>query len=208
MEVRQSTRVGVLIVVVSILGAGVTWRAAGVSGTGSDLDQRARQALIQLAQVRAEHDAVIAFEERLFAAYRDHHALADALERDDQDAGARRERAAARALDLLFFAGGPYDSEGRLRYQREEARRFFNESDDRLVELQPRQLEAAAAAARRKRLWLVGVDTVLIASIFFSTLALLWANRMRRLGLAGLGLGAAGAVAFVVVELGITVPAL
>lgn len=207
MAARQSTLVGVLIVLVSVFGAYVTWRAAAVSGTASDLDQRARQAHILQAQIRAENAAVLSFERRMFAAYDEHLELARALDRDGARNEAQRERAVARSMLPLFVASGlPHDLEGHPRFDAEAAARTF-ELDDRLTELRPQELEEAAAAGRTKRFWLVAVDTVLIGSIFFSTLALLGPSVRRRLAAAGLALSIAAVVAFAVVTLAVEVPA-
>jgi hypothetical protein len=203
---RLELLIGLLIVALSIAGAGVTWRAASISGTATDLDQRARQAAIQVAQIDAENAAIVAFEERVFASFRDHHALADALERDGRLRRAQEERAAARAIDLLFFAAAPRN-EGLLpRYQRVQAT-AFEESDPRLRDLEPSELEDAAAVGREKRFALVAVDTALIAAIFISTLAMLIIAVRRWFALAGLALGMAAVVGLIVVEATIRVPA-
>jgi hypothetical protein len=218
-EARQAMLVGILIVLVSVFGAYVTWRAAAASGTAADLDQGARQARILEAQVRAENAAIISFEQRVFTTYADHLALADQLDRDAAGlrtrrpaeaelltARAQRERALARSMLPLFYAATPHDSEQHPRFQREAATRFLD-ADPRLTDLRPGELEEAAAAGRRKRFWLVAVDTVLIASIFFSTLALLGASMRRRLAAAGIVLSIVAAVAFIVVTIVVEVPA-
>jgi hypothetical protein len=207
MATRQSTLVGVLIVLVSIFGAYVTWRAAGASGTASDLDQRARQAHILQAQIRAENASILSFERRMFAKYVDHLRLARGMQRDGAWRAAQEERAVARSM-LPFFAsaGFSYDSAGRPRFDSRAATRSM-ERDPRLADLRPEELDGAADGARTKRLWLVAVDTALIGSIFFLTLALLGSNVRRRLAAAGLAIGISAVVAFAVVTISVEVPA-
>jgi hypothetical protein len=203
---RLELLIGLLIVALSIAGAGVTWRAAAISGTATDLDQRARQAAIQAAEIQAENAAIVTFEERAFASFRDHHALADTLRRDGRLRRAQEERAAARAIDLLFVAARPRNAAGLPRYQRAEAQ-AYEDSDPRLSDLQPSELEAAAAVGREKRFLLVAVDTALIAAIFVSTLAMLIVAVRRWFAFAGLALGIVAAVGLIVVEATIRVPA-
>jgi len=210
----------VLIVLVSIFGAFVTWRAAAASSTAADLDQRARQARILETQIRAENAAILSFEQRLFTNYDDHLARADALSADAAratrvadaaeaerlTAEAQRERAVARSM-LVLFSAPPHDPlSWRPEFQRESLAAQLA-ADGRLTDLRPGELEQAAEAGRNKRFRLVAVDTVLIASIFFLTLALLGASLHRRLAVAGLALGVVALAGFVVVMIISDIPA-
>jgi hypothetical protein len=214
----------VLIVAVTIFGAVVTWRAASAAGTAADFDQRARQAHVFGDQLKGEYESQVSYEARLFESFRSHVKTADALERDAEQLGrrdtslraalrreARVHRAVARALELPFaiapvdgaYPGDPYS---RALYDARAELRSRLDEDPQLQELKPQALEEAANGARDKRLSLVAVDTVVIASIFFLTLALLAARMRREFALAGVSLATAAVVAFVVVQIVVEVP--
>jgi hypothetical protein len=208
--------VGILIVLVSVFGAYVTWRAAAAAGTASDFDQQSRQASLLSDQFRTEDENVISYEARLYSTYRAHIRTAEALDRaavGDRAAASRlrREsrdhRAVARALQLPLNDLA-VDNEGVASYDRRASLRLALEQDPRLEELRPRGLSDAADRARDKRLALVAVDTGVIAAIFFLTLALLAARLRTHFAMAGFGLAGAAVVAIVVVQVVIDVPTL
>jgi hypothetical protein len=227
----NETAIGVLIVAVTIFGAYVTWRAADAAGAAADFDQRARQAYVFSDQLSSQHREQVAYERRLFESFRAHVRVADALERDasqirrragsranDMLYEARVNRAVARALEVPFAGASPvddpvdgvepgdpfsrpyYDGNGRLQ--------ILIDDDSALQELSPTGLRDAAGEARTKRFALVAVDTAVIASIFFLTLALLAARMRQHFAVGGTLLVAAAAVSFVVVQIVIDVPTL
>jgi hypothetical protein len=211
------TLVGVLIVLVTIFGAYVTWRAAEASGAASDFDQRARQTSILKAQIRGGLRSIVAYERGLFTTYERHLALAEKLELDALDPARKRsrallqraadERALARSLQLLFLADQPLTDDLRPAYDAGGALASLFQHERRLRDLQPRRLAKAAESARSKRFWLVAVDTGLIASLFFLTLALLGARLRPRFALAGVVVILVTIVGFVLVQLLVEVPA-
>lgn len=216
-KIRLQTVVGVLIVVVSVLSAVVTWRAAEASGIASDRDRQARQDLLLQRQTLALNEADAAHEAEVYESFAEHVHGAEDFERRaagisrTDPAGARalsveaqEERAVARALNPLF-ATPPVTAEGRIGHSREDALTFANAIDDELRELHPGQLRSSADRARSKWVHLVAVDTALIAAIFLLTLSQLIRPRRQgallstRLAFAGALLAVASTVAFSVV---------
>jgi hypothetical protein len=226
---HDETVVGVLIVLVTVFGAYVTWRAAAASGTASDLDQRGRQELILEQRRQSELRAQVSYEQNLFRAFEGHVALADLLEGDaaqvrDRDpalsrslsAEAERERAMARSLQSWFY-GYHLGRNFHPAYNADRELTSLVKYDQDLDELNPPRLEKAADTAREKRFWLVVVDTAAIAAIFFLTLALLGprpASRppeeggvvRRRFAVAGAAIFVAAVCSFAVVQSVVEVP--
>jgi hypothetical protein len=217
---RSQMVIGVLIVMVSIFGAWVTWLASGAAGSASDFDQRARQAALLRDQITNEHRTAVAYEERLFTAFREHVAAANQLEREaeaDPSAApelleaAKERRAIARSLELPFRAApvvsdGAFDPKARASYDARAEMAALLRSEPRLSELRPLRLRDAAGDARAKRLALVATDTAVIAAIFFLTLSLLAARYSRQLALVGVLLVGASAVGFVLIQVLVEVP--
>jgi hypothetical protein len=213
---RTETVVGIVIVLISVFGAYVTWRAAVAAGTASDSDQQSRQAGVLSQQYRSEDESAIAYDARLFKSFESHVLQADALERDARRLGgavaarlrhaARAERATARAISLPFDYS-PVDAKTyRPSYAEAANLAKLVAGDVRLTQLRPQRLKHAADQARDKRLSLVAVDTAVIASIFFLTLSLLAARLRREFGIAGVGLATLAGIAFVVLQIVIAVP--
>jgi len=211
------TLLGLAIVAVSIFGAYVLWQAAEMADRSADFDQRGRQAAIIAGQNRARIRSAISYETRLFAAFTDHVATADALDADaarrprggplaaSMHRDARIERAIARRLEVPFQAlqyvpttlrGGDVRPE----YDSRSERRFLLSFDPSLSDLAPKALVRAAGKARNRRFWLTAVDTIVIAGLFFLTIALLSIRpRLRRALAAVGGLCAVGAIVVLLV---------
>ena len=167
----HETAIGVLIVLVSVLGAVVTWQATVQSENASDLDRRARQELLLRQQLTSEVERWRAWEQGLHDRYRERVALAAPAASD-----ATRQRAIARSLQYMFWFGAPLDADGRPKYI---STYIANEDwQVELAELAPRGLEDSADEARTRRVWLVLVDAGAIFAIFFLSLTLLgWGPR-------------------------------
>ena len=200
---HSEASIGVMILLLAVSGSYVTWQAAKVSGTASGFAQQARSAEVLKNYYGGRDRALVAYETRVASNYRARVELADSLEADARrlsgerrtellDA-AREERAVARSLQLLFQVGEPViDNPPRPGYDRVTTERFLYEIDENRRRYQPRRLEATADEAREKRLWLVIVDTVLIAAIFFLTLAQLAPRLRREFAIPGLVLAVLG----------------
>jgi hypothetical protein len=198
------TVAGILIVVVSVFSAVVTWRAAEASGVASDRDRQARQDLLLKRQKLDLHEADAAHDAELYASYAGHVRRAEDLEHraalirlgDPQgarelDLEAQEQRAVARVLRPLFI-GLPVTPKGRLAYSREDTLSFTKAVDPELRELHPGQLRLSAERARTKWVHLVAVDTGLIAAIFLLTLSQLIRSRREGLRSPSAGLAFAG----------------
>lgn len=208
--IRLQTVAGILIVVVSVLSAVVTWRAAEASGVAADRDRQARQDLLLQRQKLDLHEADAAHEAELYASYAEQVRRAEDLEHraavirlDDPrsarvlDLEAQEQRAVARVLRPLF-TGLPVTPEGRLGYSREDTLVFTRAVDEELRELHPGQLRRSADRGRSKWVHLVAVDTGLIAAIFLLTLSQLIRPRREGTGSPSAGLAIAGTLLAVI----------
>jgi hypothetical protein len=212
--------IGVVIVVISIFGAYVTWLASGAAGSASDFDQRARQAALLRDQITDEHRTTVAYEARLFEAFREHVAAARQLEREakaDPSAAAellmaaKERRAIARSLELPFRTApvdsdGAFDRKARASYDAEVEMAALLRNEPRLSELRPQRLREAGGEARARRLALVASDTAVIGAIFFLTLGLLAARYGRQLARVGIVLVGISCVGFVLIQILLEVP--
>lgn len=179
--------VGVLIAVVSILGAVVVWRASIDSSDGSDLGQQGIQQLILQQQKWGDIEAGVARDFRLFADFQEHvlnwrSLLTQADQTESTDAAlaadlrqqARRDLSAARAIRPLMQAFDQPDfgdetgivsfDPGRLAAAREAA-------DLELTGLRPGRAFADQETTHRRSLHLVGVAVLFAAALLFLTLA-------------------------------------
>ena len=185
---------GLVIAAVSILGAVVAWRASIVSSNASNLDQRATQELAHQEQLLATHRGQVNEDLRLLAIYQEHGklrqtmleqagrlrnsnpALAHALE-----IRAQGEGAIVRMLQGLFLGFYPtLDEKGRADYDRSTALEFLAERDSELKNLRPNQLAVEAETTRREGENLTGIAAILVAALFFLTLAQLAQPQLRR----------------------------
>lgn len=179
--IRLQTVVGIAIVLVSVMSAVVTWRAAEASGVAADRDRQARQDLLLKRQLLALHEADVSHEAQLHASYTEHVRRARDLERrvrsqapndpltQELSFEAQEERALARALRALL-ATEPLD-DGKPEFETDTKLVEAESTDDELRDLHPVQLRRAADEGRSKWVQLVAVDTGLIAAIFVLTLS-------------------------------------
>ena len=189
--IRLQTVVGIAIVLVSVMSAVVTWRAAEASGVAADRDRQARQDLLLKRQLLALHEADVSHEAQLHASYTEHVRRARDLERRARLTGgsatlsralnfeAQDERALARALDPMF-TNFPLDVHDRPVYEPQQVLLEENARDEELRELHPERLRRSAEEARSNWVDLVAVDTGLIAAIFVLTLSQLLRPRASR----------------------------
>ena len=187
------TRIAVVIALVSIAGAFVAARASILSVRASDLDQISLQQLVQQQQLLADIEGQVAQDLRLFARYqervlawrllerdarsvrREHPSLADRLEAD-----ARTELAIARSMRPFFnFQPDLGDDQGRVKYDPVFARRYLVDTNVELRELRPDDTFRLAQDLHVQIVRLVGVAALLIAALFFLTLAQLVRRNVR-----------------------------
>jgi hypothetical protein len=188
-----AVRIAILIGVLSILSAVVAWRGSVASSDASDLKGRGMQATADRLQALQRIEGVIDQDERLVARYSEHLLAANDLDAsaddvrpsdaplaDELDLEAQGERALARALEPFFWVGRPTIGEdGAPVYDEEFVSRNLRDADLTLRELQPERLFQAGDAAGRRAQGFVILTLVLVASLFFLTLAQLLRRPIR-----------------------------
>ena len=196
---RLGRWIAVLIVVVSMLGAVVSWRASVWSGTAAGLDRQATQELLTAEQARTADHAQVAQDLRLFGRYQRERLLARITKRDDTLRDEARDRAAvALALSRMLTASIPVPKDGRVAYDTGDALRFLGTIKPDLARADPRYLSELAGRAHQKTVRLVLIGTMFIATLFFLTLAEISRSTLRRLfGAGGVALGLVATVWFV-----------
>jgi Ca2+/H+ antiporter len=207
--------VAVLIVVASCLGAGVAWGASTASTHSSDLDQAARQQFLLKQQILTSAQATIGEELRRVVTYQEEIESERILEQQAGrfrrsspavaailDQQAQGQAALARTTGALFFATTPtVATDGTVSYDRRQA--LANLLGQYVVyeQLHPAATQAAANHADKKYRHLIGVGVLLVAALFFLTIAEIGVRRVRH-AFAVLGALAllAGAVLWPLVE--------
>jgi hypothetical protein len=211
---NPETALGLLILLLAVTGAYVTWQAANASGNASGLQQQARQATVLSDYYRDQIRTVVSYEERLAESFRSHVTLADGLDGDarrirtadpsraaELTDRAQEERAVARSFQVLFDRGYPTPG-----YETDKFLRIAIAADTQLQDLQPKPLTASADRARERRTWLGAVDIAVIAAIFFLTLAQLVPSMRAWFARVGIAFGAVALVLLPVVLFAITAP--
>jgi hypothetical protein len=185
--------VALLIVVASLAGAGVAWSASVASTRASDLDQLAQQQFLEVQQILTSGRADVAeelrrvgtfqqeiqsqrfFSEQAQALAAKYPALAAQLASEAQG-----QASLARNTAALFFATFPQVSpDGTVTYDQEQA---LNNLLGRYVvyqQLHPKEIQDEAADAHTKAGRIVGVGIILVAALFFLTLAQVARTRSR-----------------------------
>jgi hypothetical protein len=209
--------VGVLIAVVSILGAVVVWRASVDSSDASDLGQQGIQQLILQQQKRGDIEAGVARDFRLFADYQEHvmnwrqllaqadraassqPALAVALREQ-----ARRELFEARTIRPLiqpFDRPDFGDASGVVSFDPARQARALEDSDLELTGLRPDLSFEAERAGHRRALHLVGDAVLFAAALLFLTLAQVARRGARGIfAVAGVAVMLVATVLFAIIE--------
>ncbi len=208
---RLQTWIARAIVVVSILGAIVGWRASVWSGNAGGYDSQTAQDRILAEQAHAQSRSFAAEDLRLLgptqAAYSSAVLLdrqADAAARrgrtglaDDLRVQARRARVEGATLQR-FVTAAPFEvaPDGSLDYDVDAAIANGDAGQRDLVGLRPGETERLAEAARDKTSHLVLAAAVLVLSLFFLTLSQLGGPRRGVFAGGGLGVALMGAILF------------
>jgi hypothetical protein len=213
---RYQMGVALLIVVASLAGAGVAWSASVSSTRASDLDQLAQQQFLEQQQILTSGAADVAeelrrvgtfqqeivaqkyFAEQAQALAAQYPGLAAQLASEAQG-----QAALARNTGSLFFATFPQvAADGTVTYDRQQA---LNNLLGRYViyqQLHPDQIAEQAADEHTKSGQIVGVGIVLVAALFFLTLAQVARTRTRHAFLVvGTAVLVAGLILWIVVAL-------
>ena len=195
--------IAILIGVVSVTGAVVTWRAALLAeyATDSDREAVAETVLSQRGEVNARLE--VGAQERAFARYRSDIIAADRLDADAdtlraqgraEDARAAENEATARrreADELAALSGfSQYlgeDEGGVPTFDSERSLQDLVRDDIEASQVDPEQTAARADDLRSHSQRLVGWIVVFVGSIVLLTLAQVINVRLIRASLAGLG---------------------
>jgi hypothetical protein len=210
--------VGVLIAVVSILGAVVVWRASVESSNASNSTQQATQQLILQQQRRGSIESGVAQDFRLFLDFQEHvmswrRLLAQADEAASTDAilaatlraQARRELSEARRIRPLiqnFDRPSFGDENGVVDFDPARQAHALAEADLELTGLRPDLAFAGAKEAHDRAVRLVGVGVLFAAALLFLTFAQVARRGARRVfALAGVVVLLSASVLFAMVGL-------
>lgn len=210
--------VALLIGFASVFSAVVAWRASLASIESSRLQSLAVQEQARQQQLERQFEGSVAQDERMAVAYQEHllaarelQAQADAVRQtnpemaDELDLEAHGRSALARALlpYILSSFWLELQEDGTLTYDRESALTFFRELNVELRELQPEHTSELAQEADARTISLIAVAAVLVAALFFLTVAQVVRSRIRIqqvFALIGALFMAAGTLGFVLVE--------
>ena len=195
--------IAILIGLVSVTGAVVTWRAALLSEYATDNDRQAvaETALRQRAEVNGRLE--VGAQERAFARYRSDIIAADRLDEDadalrvqgrviearavENEATARRKEADELAALSGFSQYLGEDDGGLPTFDAERSRQDIIRDDVEAAQVDPAQTSARADDLRAHSQRLVGWIVVFVAAVVLLTLGQVINVKFIRAGLAGLG---------------------
>lgn len=195
--------IAILIGLVSVTGAVVTWRAALLSEYATDHDRQAvaETALRQRAEVNGRLE--VGAQERAFARYRSDIIAADRLDEDAEALRAQGQVVEARAVEneatarrkeadelaaLSGFSQYLGEDEGGLpTFDAERSRQDVVRDDVEAAQVDPVQTAARADDLRAHSQRLVGWIVVFVAAVVLLTLGQVINVKAIRAGLAGLG---------------------
>jgi hypothetical protein len=182
---RFRTVVALLIVIVSLAGAGVAFSASIASNRAGDLDQAALQEYALKNQILGIRRQQVAEDARLASVYQDHEMAARLLQQQADrvrarhptiagalDEQAQAEAAQARTTGSHFVANFPQVlPDGRVVYDQQQALQNLLAQDIDYQGLDPAATAREAADAHAKAVRVVAVGIVFVAALFFLTLA-------------------------------------
>lgn len=208
-----------LIGYASILSAVLAWRASLASIDSSRYESLAVQEQARIQQIEHQLQGTVAQDQRFINAFQEHalaarelQAQADSLRESDPDAADILDLEASARMDLAraiqpFFLGASgvaLADDGSVPYDTEFVLRNLREGNIEHRELTRQQTTALAERADIRALSLIGVAAVIVAALFFLTIAQVMRSRagLRQAFLAaGAVLVLFGSVGFVLVEL-------
>jgi hypothetical protein len=214
---RYRLVVALLIVIASLAGAGVAWSASVTSTRASDLDQQAQQQFLERERILTSARADIGEElrrlgtfEQEIQAQRFFEQQAARLRTGDPalsrqlSSEAQGQAALARTTGALFFATFPQVApDGTVTYDRRQALNNLLGQYVVYQQLHPEDVQAEAARTHTKTTRTVAVGMVLVAALFFLTLAQVARRRSRHAFLVmGTVALAAGLVVWALVAVG------
>ena len=178
--------VALLIGFASLFSAVVAWRASLASIDSSRVQSLAVQEQAREQQLERELEGRLALDERLVVTYQEHllaarelQAQADELRVSDPamadsfDLEAHGRSALARSIRHFIYgaAWAEDQGDGSVAYDRAAALLFLRELQIELRELRPEQTSVLAQRADARTISLIAVAAVLVAALFFLTVA-------------------------------------
>jgi uncharacterized membrane protein (DUF2068 family) len=214
---RLEALIPLVIAVVSLIGAAVTWRAADTAARAGGMDTQALRESVEVQQIDSQIDAVLAHDQRIFAEYQEHIVAWRALLQRATDATAtdltrdlrfeaHAELVLARTLRSLFRAHVPDfgDKDGLVEYDADTALEFLRSQNARLTELDPEATLDDARRLHEHAVGLVAVVMLLVGALVLLTVAELGRGRVRMsFGILGIVATIGATAAFLFVELGL-----
>ena len=210
--------VGVLIAIVSSLGAVVIWRASVESSNASGLTQQGTQQLILQQQTRGSIEAGVARDAQLFIQFQEHvmnwrQLLAQAEQQQAKDPAlaadlrqqARGELSQARNIRPLmqnFDRPSFGDARGIVQFDPGQLVKALSDANLELTGLRPDLSFADAKDAHDRALHLVGIGVLFASALLFLTFAQVARRGARGVfAVAGVVVMVAAAVLFAIVGL-------
>jgi hypothetical protein len=211
---RLQTNVARLLVMVSILGAVVSWRASEWSETASSYDQQVAQDRIVAEQAHAQSRSKAAQDQRELAPAQSRYREVALLQQDAaraERAGdaemaaelrveARRAELAGNTLTRFLQSGVGFERarDGSLTYDVTRAVAINDTVDQELDGLQPEETRRLGDEAHDRSVNLVFAATTLVAALFFLTLSQLGGGMRRVFAGVGLAIAVMGTVLFAI----------
>jgi hypothetical protein len=215
---RSGALLAVLIGFASVFSAVIAWQASLSSIDAGRYQSLAVQQQARREQIERELEGTVEQDLRFVAEYQEHALAArelqsqadsiratDATAADALDVEAQSESAQARALAPFFMGAGgiALDENGTVPYDKEFVLRALEDSNLELRELKTSNVGDLADRADAKAIQLVAVAAVIVAALFFLTVAQVSKTRIRVRQMFFVGGGllvVAGTVLFLFVE--------
>jgi len=191
---RSALMLALLIGYASIFSAVIAWQASLASIDASRYQSLAVQQQARREQIERELEAIVDQDRRFVAQFQEHalaaralQSQADALRASDPDAAdlldldAHSRLAMARAMQPFFMgaSGIALDESGIVPYDSAYVLRNLSEGDAELRELRTSNSAQLADRADEKTVELVAVGALVVASLFFLTIAQVSRTRQR-----------------------------
>jgi len=207
---RFRANVARITVIVSILGALVSWRASESAERADGFNQQAAQDRVLEEQARAADRSTVAQDQRIIARAEDRYRQAEILKADAEAAkgdlkqslafDARRADAEGDTLYRYLSAQFPQiEDDGNLIYDRNDAARALTAAKQDLQGLRPEEARKLGDDTQDEASNRVLVATLMVAALFFLTLAQLTRPGPRQIFAgAGVSVALAGGLLFFV----------
>jgi hypothetical protein len=191
---RSAALLAVLIGFASVFSAVLAWRASLASIDASRYQSLAVQQQARREQIERELEATVQQDLRFVTDFQQHSLAArelqtqadsiratDATAADALDLQAQSELALARAMKPFFTGAGgiTLDDNGTVPYDRAFVLRNLSESNPELRELRTSNVTALSNQANSKSIDLIAVAAIVVAALFFLTVAQVSRTRMR-----------------------------